>query len=79
MWVQWRWRLSLSSLPLAGAILPLDSENCPAFRPDSGQIRTPEVMAGLVPAIHVFLTKPSQGRRGGPRKRGHDAESVIST
>ena len=68
MWGAMALALSLSSLPLAGAILPLDSENCPAFRPDSGQIGTPGVMAGLVPAIHVFLAKPSQARRGCPRQ-----------
>ena len=50
------------------------------IRPNSGQIGTPGVMAGLVPAIHVFLVKPSEARRGCPRqgdKRGHDAATKV--
>ena len=34
-------------------------------------------MAGLVPAIHVFLTEPQQERRDARDKRGRDAESGI--
>jgi hypothetical protein len=34
-------------------------------------------MAGLGPAIHVFLANPSQANVDAGDKRGHDAESVF--
>jgi hypothetical protein len=42
---------------------------------NSGHIRTVRVMAGLAPAIYVFLAEPWEARRGYPR--GHHAERVL--